>query len=862
MMNMYGLRYILMSVALVALTGCFDTQPPTVSITASSGFFNAPGTLTLTVDAVDARNKKKKVKIDEKNVKQVVFRQGDTVIGVDKKAPFTLNVPVTAARNGYHLYTATAYDKMGNNATSEPARVTIAIDNKFFGTAPGDAGDYEHLLDYFDQLTPENAGKWGSVEGTRDVMNWTDLDTAYNFARANGIPFKLHTLVWGQQEPGWVSGLSPEEQLEELEEWFGEVAARYPDLEMIEVVNEPLHAPPSYRNALGGAGTTGWDWVIKSFEMAREHFPNTQLILNDYQILHLPQFTADYLVVINLLKERGLIDAIGLQGHFLEQTQGSMVQTNLNTLAATGLPIYITEFDLDLANHARHANQMRELFTVFWEHPSVIGVTHWGHREGSIWRTNAYLLRADGSERPAMQWLVCYLAGGGDMCFVPEYVPPGWQGNEFGLTLEAELYDEGDGLVALGNVVAFTDDGDWIAFSGVEFRSDWNKLWVTYAKGNTDVGSISIHLDALENAPVITVPLEPTAGWGSFETLELPWSMVTGAHDVYIRFNDVFGVANVDNIRFGKPIPESEVNLMPNGGFEAGITGWSSWNGSSLSASTAQVFAGSQSLLATARPNAAQFAVSPDLSGVLTAGTTYTVKARVYHTGAAADTVRLASKVGCSSGDSFPWIHNHTAVPANTWTELSGTWTIPAACTMTDVRIFFEGTAPGSDVYVDEVKVVPPPGTSVNLMSNGSFESGITGWSSWNGSTLSASSLQAHAGSQSLSATARPNAAQFAVSPDLSGVLTAGTSYTVKAWVYHTGAVADTVRLASKVGCSSGDSFPWIHNHTAVPANTWTELSGTWTIPAACTMTDVRIFFEGTAPGSDVYVDEVMVLAP
>jgi endo-1,4-beta-xylanase len=41
------------------------------------------------------------------------------------------------------------------------------------------------LLAYFDQLTPENAGKWGSVEGTRDVMNWTDFDTAYNFARGN-----------------------------------------------------------------------------------------------------------------------------------------------------------------------------------------------------------------------------------------------------------------------------------------------------------------------------------------------------------------------------------------------------------------------------------------------------------------------------------------------------------------------------------------------------------------------------------------------------------------------------------------------------------------------------------------------------
>ncbi len=52
-------------------------------------------------------------------------------------------------------------------------------------------------------------------------------------------------------------------------------------------MNEPLHAPPSYAFALGGAGATGWDWVIKSFEMARAHFPKSELILNDYSVLSL-----------------------------------------------------------------------------------------------------------------------------------------------------------------------------------------------------------------------------------------------------------------------------------------------------------------------------------------------------------------------------------------------------------------------------------------------------------------------------------------------------------------------------------------------------------------------------------------------
>ncbi len=101
-------------------------------------------------------------------------------------------------------------------------------------------------------------------------------------------------------------------------EWFAAVAARYPDLEMIDLVNEPLHAPPAYAAALGGAWRHGWDWLITSFELGRQYFPSAELILNDYNILILPQFTNDYLNLINLLKDRGLIDGIGEQAHFLE----------------------------------------------------------------------------------------------------------------------------------------------------------------------------------------------------------------------------------------------------------------------------------------------------------------------------------------------------------------------------------------------------------------------------------------------------------------------------------------------------------------------------------------------------------------
>ena len=750
----------------------------------------------------------------------------------------------------------TATDNKGR--TSEPDTVVVTVNQiKFFGTSVGGAGDYERLLKYFDQITPENAGKWGSVEATRDVMVWDDVDVAYQFAKKNKLPFKFHTLIWGQQQPAWMTGLSPQEQLEEIEEWMAAVAQRYPDIDLIDVVNEPLNAPAEYREALGGAGATGYDWVVKSFELARKYFPKAKLILNEYNTLMLDQFTTNYLAVIDVLKARKLVDGIGEQAHFLERADLPVVAANLDRLASAGLPIYISELDLNFADDARHANRMRDLFKLFWDHPSVGGITHWGYRQGTTWRTNGYLLRSDGTERPALAWIVCYRGGGGDACTVPPYVPTGWQGNANGLTLEAEEYDLGNGVAALGNVVAYTDGGDWIGFQGVDFQQGWDTFWVTYAKGNTDPGSISVYLDSREGTPVFTLDLPPTAGWGSNDTLEQPWIPVTGTHDVYVVFNGGGGIGNIDSIRFGKPLPQSGANLVDDGGFESGTAGWSSWIGSSLATSTAQAHSGSQSMQALGRSSTGQFAVY-SLTGKVQTDTTYAVSAWAFITGASNGTVRLAAKVSCAGQpDAYPWLQNNTAVAPNTWTQLSGNLIIPAGCTPTDVAIFFEGTDPSVDVYLDDVKVIPP---SSDLVLDGGFETGTAGWSSWNGATLSAVTTQAHSGSQSLHATNRSNANQFAVY-SLTGKVQTGTTYAVTGWTLINGTGPGTVRLASKVACQgAADTYPWIQNNTAVVPGTWTQLSGNLVIPADCTPTDVAIFFEGTDPGYDVYLDDVSVL--
>lgn len=264
---------------------------------------------------------------------------------------------------------------------------------------------------YWNQVTPENSTKWGSVESSRDRMNWSQADMAYNYAKSNGMPFKFHTLVWGSQEPNWVSSLSASEQKEELIEWFEAVAERYPDCEFIDVVNEPLHAPPSYRNAIGGNGSTGWDWVVWSFEQARKYFPNSKLLINDYGIIGDPNAAANYIKIINILKERNLVDGIGIQCHYfnMDTVSTSTMKYVLDTLSATGLPIYVSELDIT-GDDSTQLARYKEKFPILWEHPNVKGITLWGWIQGQTWANNTHLISSSGVERPALTWLKDYLS--------------------------------------------------------------------------------------------------------------------------------------------------------------------------------------------------------------------------------------------------------------------------------------------------------------------------------------------------------------------------------------------------------------------------------------------------------------------
>lgn len=262
----------------------------------------------------------------------------------------------------------------------------------------------------WNQITPENESKWSSIEGTRDKFNWVGCDNAYNYAKQHGFPFKFHCLIWGAQYPGWMDNLSTKDQYDEIVEWMDAVKERYPDLQLIDVVNEALpgHQPAPYRAALGGDGKTGYDWIIKAFEMAHERWPDAILIYNDYNTFQWNR--SQFIDLVKILRDAGApIDAYGCQSHDLTDLDINNFKSYMTEIQnALKMPMYSTEYDINHESDDKQLQRYKEQIPYMWESDYCAGVTLWGYIYGKTWIDHSGIIK-DGKDRPAMTWLREYM---------------------------------------------------------------------------------------------------------------------------------------------------------------------------------------------------------------------------------------------------------------------------------------------------------------------------------------------------------------------------------------------------------------------------------------------------------------------
>ena len=286
----------------------------------------------------------------------------------------------------------------------------------------------------WNQITAENECKWGSINTARGQFNWSGCDAAYNWAKKNGGHFKFHALVWGSQYPNWIKGKSASETKEIITEWFDAVAKHYPDLEMIDVVNEAIrtgnnnyHSDYPSTNiiqALGG-DNGNYEFVAEAFRMARKRWPNAILIYNDYNTVQWQK--NEGIDLIQKLKKAGApVDAYGLQAHDMQVSGGQAGGQggggsclNINTLKSaieeiwtkTQIPLFISEYDIASNDDNDQKNCYSQQISYFMENEHIAGITIWGYIYGATWTSggNSGIIR-DGKDRPAMTWLKDYLS--------------------------------------------------------------------------------------------------------------------------------------------------------------------------------------------------------------------------------------------------------------------------------------------------------------------------------------------------------------------------------------------------------------------------------------------------------------------
>lgn len=219
----------------------------------------------------------------------------------------------------------------------------------------------ETLAQEFNLLTTENELKLGSLCPRPGVYDFSPAEELVNFAHANDMQVRGHTLVWHEAAPNWLkeSSYNRRQALDLLRKHIFTVMGHFRrEIAFWDVVNEPISPTGGMRDSFW-LHTIGPDYIEQAFNFAREADPQAKLFLNDYRVEGLnDKSTHLYEMTRDLLKRGVPIHGVGLQMHIaLYESElfsplpavGNLLD-NLKRFADLGLEIHITEMDVQMKN--------------------------------------------------------------------------------------------------------------------------------------------------------------------------------------------------------------------------------------------------------------------------------------------------------------------------------------------------------------------------------------------------------------------------------------------------------------------------------------------------------------------------------
>ncbi|MET7738157.1 endo-1,4-beta-xylanase [Streptomyces sp. NPDC005402] len=307
--------------------------------------------------------------------------------------------------------------------TAQAAESTLgaaaAQSGRYFGTAiaSGRLGDSAYTTiagREFNMVTPENEMKIDATEPQRGQFNFTAGDRVYNWAVQNGKRVRGHTLAWHSQQPGWMQSLSGSTLRQAMIDHINGVMGHYKGkIAQWDVVNEAFADGNSGGRRDSNLQRTGNDWIEVAFRTARAADPAAKLCYNDYNIENWTWAkTQGVYAMVRDFKQRGVpIDCVGFQSHFNDDSPyNSNFRTTLQSFAALGVDVAITELDIQRASATTYANVTNDCLAV----SRCLGITVWGVRDSDSWRADQtpLLFNGDGSRKPAYTAVLNALNGG------------------------------------------------------------------------------------------------------------------------------------------------------------------------------------------------------------------------------------------------------------------------------------------------------------------------------------------------------------------------------------------------------------------------------------------------------------------
>ncbi|MCC3372029.1 endo-1,4-beta-xylanase [Cohnella sp. REN36] len=294
----------------------------------------------------------------------------------------------------------------------------------------------ELLKKHVNAIVAENAMKPDAIEPAEGDFRWEQADEIVNFAKANGMAVRFHTLVWHNQTPSWffmdaeghpmVDETDAKKReankkllLKRLDTYVSTVVGRYKnDIKSWDVVNEVIEPgdPDGMRNS-DWLQITGKDYIATAFRAARKAGgPDLKLYMNDYGTDDPIKRDRLFELAKELLAKDVPIDGIGHQTHIsLVYPPVDAIVESMKKFRELGLDNIITELDMSLYAWndrsdyeeevpkdvlMRQADRYRELFDALKANKGLVSaVTFWGIADDHTWlstfpipRTEAPLL--------------------------------------------------------------------------------------------------------------------------------------------------------------------------------------------------------------------------------------------------------------------------------------------------------------------------------------------------------------------------------------------------------------------------------------------------------------------------------------